>query len=275
MTGSGQVRPPGRPLVNRDTSLYSGLLSMVAGGWPQDLVQGNTLTGDLTRTGWGGVGGAISQFNVGGAGMRGPTPPACQIGFPVTLATRAVFLGTPSSAAETWAFHYTNADTAPYVAYDIGVANNTGLALAGNSAGTFYAFESGVIPTFFKVCSLIATFAAGTQKLYLDGVLLGGFSAGSDPTFGSNSLYCAGDQFVANNRNSNELFIHGMFWNRLLSDNERAMLDFERPYDLYWQPSFRAYNFKPAAVTAGPTIVVTSTRTIYHYRRSIYRKKVA
>ena len=48
----------------------------------------------------------------------------------------------------------------------------------------------------------------------------------------------------------------GMIWNRALSLSEQEILNYSSPWDLYWQPSNRAYAWLGSA--SGPVVAGTA-----------------
>jgi hypothetical protein len=255
MPGFRASARPAFPILNKDSVLAEGLLSMVAAGSPQDLVQRTTMTGTLRQRGFGGVGGTGYQFTSANEGLRCTAPPTLQIGWPLTIAAHMVFLGTPpSSSLGLFGVTYDSAENNPFLAYELFLDGGTDFNIAANSGGSFFTLGGGSFvlgPTPFVFYSMIATFASGHQDVFINGV--NGFTAvgtnTSSPTYGSGPILAAGES-VATGRTNSLLFFDGMIWNRVLSASERAMLDFQSPWDLYWQPSNRAYSFMSAAAAA-------------------------
>ena len=261
MPGFPAKTRPAVPILNRDSVLAEGLLSMVAAGSPQDLVQRTTMTGTLRQRGFGGVGGAGYEFTSANEGLRCAAPPTLQIGWPLTIAAHMVFLGTPSISLNLFGVTYDSAENNPFLAYELFLDGGGDFNIAANSGGSFFTLGSGsfvLSPTPLVFYSMIATFASGHQDVFVNGV--NGFTAvgtnTSSPTYGSGPILAAGES-VATGRTNSLLFFDGMIWNRVLSPSERAMLDVQSPWDLYWQPSNRAYAFfsSAAAAAAGYLLV--------------------
>jgi hypothetical protein len=235
---------------------------MVAAPLPQDLVQNTILTGTIDQRGLVQVGGTGFQFNANDEGIRCTAPLSLQIGFPITIATHAMWVGTPSANCNAFGVCFNSTESGAFLSYAIVIDGSVKLNIQANSAGSFYSGSFGgltITPTPFTLYSLIATFISGTQVLYINGSANMNATQASSPTYGTGPILAGGEYISGQSRNPNMVFFDGMIWNRILTPNERWMLDYSSPWDLYTPLNRKLYVTVPAA---GGTAKV---QNILHY----------
>ena len=248
------------PILNKDSSLAQGLVSMVAAPLPQDLVQGTIFTGVTDQRGFGGIGGVGFAENAAAEAVRCTAPSRIRLTYPLTIATHVLFTAAPTTVI--WGVTYDSAISDPFLAYAIGISSGQ---FAGqyniSGPGGFRQVGITITPVLWTLYSLIFTLSSdatgNAQILYVNGVQSGtaGVEAGTI-TYGTNPIQSAGEPNSAGSGNANMIFYDGMVWNRILSTNERATLDRISPWDLYWQPSNRAYAFFSSAAAAAGYLLV-------------------
>jgi len=259
MSGFSARTRPAFPILNKDSVLAEGLVSMVAAPLPQDLAQGTILTGTMDQRGFGGVGGSGFQFNASAEAMRCTAPGRLQLSPPLTIAARVVFTGTPNTVIYGLTYNSTASD--PFLGYALGI-NGTGKITyqtnLGLGPGSFQeAPGTTFTPAAWVPYSIIAVLAPGSQDLYVNGSSVASHGTLTfSISYGTGPIQSAGEPIAAGSGNLNAIFYDGMIWNRALSATERAILDFQSPWDLYWQPSNRAYSFMTSPVSAGGFLLV-------------------
>lgn len=191
--------------------------------------------------------GLALDATVAGAGFLGTIPtPWNQLRNAFTLVVWSIASGgTPTANAELFGVSYDNAATSPFVQYGIGFDNSSKMRLEMNDGGSFGSNSATYTPTTGKLTCYVYRCASGLQEeLFADGVLIANLNNAISGMIGAATAQVCIGAYPTVSRQTSMYILDARIYNRYWSTPEVQIgSQPQAGFDLYWQPSNRAYSF--------------------------------